>query len=240
MKPETMVPLRYRAVVFDLDDTLTSEAEYQVSAGRAVLRHLSEKTGLSLARVERESEHVSDVERSAYFQTLLPRLGIESDSHQTSRLVELHRGHSPEISWYPDVAPVLESLRGVGAKLGVVTDGYAEAQRRKLAVLRAEELFDAIVVSDEFGRDYWKPHPEPFLRVCAALGVQPDQMIYVGDNPAKDFYISRLLPVVTVRLVRNGTLKGHLDYREGVREQFLLDDIRELTDLFCRLNGAVD
>jgi phosphoglycolate phosphatase len=41
-------------------------------------------------------------------------------------------------------------------------------------------FFDAVVTSDQVGRR--KPHPEPFLHACRALGVAPGEAAVVGDS----------------------------------------------------------
>jgi putative hydrolase of the HAD superfamily len=55
------------------------------------------------------------------------------------------------------VLPRLRRIYGVGC----VTNGRAVVQRNKLRGLQAGDLFDAVVVADELGREYWKPHPLP-------------------------------------------------------------------------------
>src|SRR5262249_6956008 len=39
------------------------------------------------------------------------------------------------------------------------------------------------------GRQYSKPHPRSFEVVERALGGRGDRLVYIGDNPAKDFIV---------------------------------------------------
>ena len=44
--------------------------------------------------------------------------------------------------------------------------------------------FDAVITGDMVTRS--KPDPEIFYMMCEKLGVQPAEMVYVGDNPVRD------------------------------------------------------
>lgn len=227
-----------KAVVFDLDDTLISESHYQKSAQDAVFLHLQNLAGISLEKIKSESEIAEKAPRDQYFQRLLPRLGLTASSQMVSDLINVHRGHLPSISWYPDVLPTLEQLRLRGFKLGVITDGYAVAQHQKLQAVKAAEYFDAIVVSDDLGREYWKPHQKTFLTMASQLGVEAQEMMYVGDNPEKDFFISSSLPITTVRITRTDSLKGDRGYYEGVVEDYVVKSLLEIVELLNHLNES--
>jgi putative hydrolase of the HAD superfamily len=51
-----------------------------------------------------------------------------------------------------------------------------------------------------------------------------DEMIYVGDNPEKDFYISKTYPIKTVRILRAGV---HTDknYFKDIKEDFRIEKL---------------
>jgi putative hydrolase of the HAD superfamily len=147
-------------------------------------------------------------------------------------LVKEYRGHFPDIKFYEDVLTCLSELKGLGIKVGIITDGYAIAQRQKLKAVQADKYFDEIIVTDELGRDYWKPHPKAFELMKEKFKVNFDEMIYVGDNPEKDFYISRTYPIKTVRILRDGVHndKGCL---EGIEADISINYLQEIN---CMLN----
>ncbi|WP_318753436.1 HAD-IA family hydrolase [Globicatella sp. PHS-GS-PNBC-21-1553] len=62
-------------------------------------------------------------------------------------------------------------------------------------MLNLEKYFDKIIVTDELGRAYWKPHPKSFEIMKAHFGVNYNEMVYVGDNPQKDFFIKKSIPL---------------------------------------------
>src|SRR5262249_51308558 len=101
---------------------------------------------------------------------------------------------------YPDAERALRRLEGT--LVGVLTDGMAAVQRRKLRALGLDRRVPCIVVSDDYGLDCWKPSPVPYRAALEQLGVAAGQAVYVGDNPAKDFIGARALGIATVRVRR--------------------------------------
>jgi putative hydrolase of the HAD superfamily len=49
---------------------------------------------------------------------------------------------------------------------------------------KVEEHFQHIVISDEYG--WRKPHPRIFTDALAALSVEPQEALFVGDSPLDD------------------------------------------------------
>jgi putative hydrolase of the HAD superfamily len=83
-----------------------------------------------------------------------------------------------------------------------VSDGHLEVQRRKVDALGLAAWVDAVVLTDEFGRDLWKPHPHAFRECCARLGVFPGDVVVVGDNPERDMRGARAATLPSIRIKR--------------------------------------
>ena len=150
-------------------------------------------------------------------------------------LVDAYRKHFPNISYYNDVMPCLESLKKRGKKTGILSDGYAVAQRQKVRALKAEDDFDIVILTDEIGRDAWKPSPVGFRMIEDKFGLEASEIIYVGDNPEKDFYLSVTAGINTVRIIRESGVYSDRDYYEGVKEDYRIGSLKELTDvIICR------
>ena len=56
-------------------------------------------------------------------------------------------------------------------------------------------------------------------------------MIYVGDNPAKDFHISADLPVRTARIIRENGIYNDREYLDGIKETYRIESLTDLLDL---------
>jgi putative hydrolase of the HAD superfamily len=193
-------PVTLRAVLFDLDDTLYPEQAYVLSGFRAAAQHGAAVLGLDAAALERACVRLFTAgRRSDIFDAALRLLGRPVTPQAVAFLVEAYRTHVPQLHLPEETAMVLRALRP-RYRLGVITDGYAAVQRRKVAALGLEPLVDVIVYTDDWGRAAWKPAPDGFVAALEQLGIAPPQALYVGDNPAKDFIGARALGLQTIRL----------------------------------------
>jgi putative hydrolase of the HAD superfamily len=189
------------AVVFDLDDTLFAERQYVLSGFRAVAAWLDDRHGVSEGPAFSELRDLfeSGVRLNTFDEWLTGRsLG---DAIAAGEMVEVYRNHVPAISPAPGIHELLERL-GHRFRLGLVSDGYAWVQRTKFEALGLARHFEAVVFSDELGREHWKPSPRPFEVVTELLGVAAADSVYVADNPTKDFIGARSIGMATVRLRR--------------------------------------
>ncbi|HZT95990.1 MAG TPA: HAD family hydrolase, partial [Chloroflexota bacterium] len=151
---------RFRAVVFDLDDTLYPERQYVLSGFRAVGRWLERRHGGEAEATAQEMVAISEsVSRGATFDTWLLRHGY--DLGLVGDMVTVYREHRPEIQPFPETESVLEVLRP-HYKLGILSDGYLAVQKLKFEALGLGRYFDAVMFTDELGPDAWKPSPRAF------------------------------------------------------------------------------
>jgi HAD superfamily hydrolase (TIGR01509 family) len=83
------------------------------------------------------------------------------------------------LPWRPGALELLTELKARGIKTALVT-----MSMRNMAQLVADQIefaaFDAIVAGDEVING--KPHPEPYLRACEALGVDPRDTVALEDS----------------------------------------------------------
>lgn len=61
-----------------------------------------------------------------------------------------------------------------------------------MKVIGTEKYFDHIIITEELGSEYWKSHHMAFDLIKQKLEVEFDEMVYVGDNPEKDFFIGSI------------------------------------------------
>ncbi len=235
-----------KAVIFDLDDTLAPERSFVRSGYRAVARSLSgDLAGLSefmsidaedfsAASIERKLNELFEEDSRNVFNRLFDELGVKYDRDDIMSLVKIYREHdiyTELYEYYADAIPAVEMLKARGVKTGILSDGFLVSQQNKVRALGADKIFDAILLTDELGRDFWKPAPQGFLKLADDLAVEPSELMYVGDNPNKDFYISKSLPVTSVRVMRAGSVYENAEYREGVKEQHRINSLTEIKSL---------
>jgi putative hydrolase of the HAD superfamily len=202
------------AVVFDLDDTLYPEADYVLSGFRAVAEWAELHLGIPARKGFRELKSLFDQGvRGDTFDRWL-------DSHHRDsaglvrELVQVYRGHEPRLAPFPAVPELLASL-GRRLRLGLLSDGYLAAQRRKLIALDIAHHFDVIVFTDEWGREFWKPSPRGYQVALRQLHVAAHEAAYVGDNPLKDFAGARHVGMHTIWVRRPGGEYSHLEPPSG-------------------------
>ncbi len=197
-------------IVFDLDDTLTSEQVYAKSGFQAVCRFIQ---GHGVSQDDFFSKMwklFCSGTRGTLFNDVLAEAGIDPAPELVQKLVEVYRTHTPVIALYPDAAGTLDFFHGK-KRLGLISDGYEETQTRKLEALDIRRYFDCIVLTDILGRQFWKPHPAGFEKVMETLGVPGNCCVYIGDNPHKDFATPRSLGWKTVRIQREEGLYSDIE-----------------------------
>lgn len=196
---------RWKAVVFDLDDTLYAESQFVLSGMRAAAAWAQRALGAPAERSYAELQGLFDAgARGDTFNRWLEDRGLASEE-RVAEMVRVYRQHTPQIVPFPQVPALLHRL-GQEYRLGLLSDGYLEVQRRKLAALGLKPYFEAVVFSDQWGRPAWKPSPKPFQSVLRLLAVEADRTVYVADNPLKDFRGARQLGIRTIRLRHPGGL----------------------------------
>lgn len=175
------------AVIFDLDDTLYSEKEYVRSGYHQV------------ARILPQIENAEEKLWSAFEQgkpaidAVLTEAGVW-DAALKDQCLSAYRAHAPQIHLYDGVRQMLEDLRGKGIKIGIITDGRPEGQRKKLEALGLYELVDSVLITDELGgAQFRKPCDIAFRIMQRRFGIPYEDMVYVGDNPDKDFHAPKAL-----------------------------------------------
>ena len=226
----------WRAVVFDLDDTLYPEREYVLSGFGAVAdwvereyRVPADATYGELSTLFEQGVRGNTFDRWLS-QSPIPRSLVP-------QLIQIYRDHTPVIRAFPEVPALLANLRG-RYRVGLVTDGIGSVQRLKLHGLGLANAFDAVVFSDDLDdrRKAWKPSPRPFLAVTAQLGVAAADAVYVGDNPEKDFLGARQAGLGTIWCRHAGGEYAALVPRSA---EYAADDVLDsLSGLARRLDAG--
>ena len=185
---KTAAPLK--GIIFDLDDTLYPEKDYV-------------KSGYSqVARLFPTIPDAAD-QLWQYFQTGKPAIDVFlqaiGQENRKEECVKLYRNHLPDIKLYKEIKPLLLKLKSQGVKLGLITDGRPEGQRNKIKALGLDTLIDDILITDELGGpQFRKPCDIAFRILQLRWNIPFDQLLYVGDNPVKDFLAPRTLGMKTI------------------------------------------
>jgi putative hydrolase of the HAD superfamily len=224
----------FRALVFDLDDTLYIEEDFVKSGYRAVAQRLDEiGCCASEAAFEVMIETLETQGRQMVFPALLEAQPSISLSIQD--LVEIYRQHTPSIELFPGYMELLKQLRRTH-KLGIITDGLPEVQKRKVLALGLSGAMDSILFTWEYGSERQKPHPMPFSMMLDYLGVEPRAALYVGDNPEKDCRGAHGIGMWAALVKRPSRSGGRLGVFPQEKPEFLIETLHELPQILRQMN----
>jgi len=190
-----------RAVFFDLDNTLYDQRSFFRQVFAKVVCYITQQFDIDEVKVEQKIWEIFDARGSLYtglFNDLLQYFDLPS-TELKSILREYHSTPLVDLEVYADAKRFLASVKGQ-YKIGIITNGTPQTQRKKIVCLGLEDVFDIYVCTAEF--DAPKPSSTCFVHAAKALNVETTDSIYVGDNPFVDFQGAKKAGMYTVRLLR--------------------------------------
>lgn len=184
---------QYRAILLDMDNTLFDfdhaeqhsffqvckrygiEADaYAYTAYHAINDYLWKE--LEKGRVEREYLRML---RFSCMLKLMRREDVDAADFNEQYM----DGVASAPGMFPGAADFCRTLLQRGYQLGIVTNGSARNQMRRLQASEIAGLISVVEISENS-----KPKPEPdvFLRAVQQLAVQPEDTLVIGDSLPAD------------------------------------------------------
>lgn len=177
-----------RAVLFDFDDTLQDRFAAVLETAEVLMaEHMpyapaEERT--KRARQMAEANNGGYVDYPVFFKSILERWPWEGLDSVEQLSWKFRREFPKHVKLFPETAQVLQELKRRGYRVGIVTNGGAMMQHRKLDLCGVKPLVDVVLVAGEEG--IYKPEAEIFLRAAARLCTAPENCVFVGDHPVND------------------------------------------------------
>jgi putative hydrolase of the HAD superfamily len=176
-----------RAILFDLDDTLTDRARSIQKLVPQFLAHFQEHLRssdpdeiLCCILAGDKNGYASRRDLAVHLQSSLAWRQVP----EIEQLVNFWHEHFPRCNVErTGVTATLGAFHNHGFKLGVVTNGMP-TQHVKLDALGIVSMMSAIVVSEELGIK--KPDPQIFQTALNQLAVAASEAVFIGDNPILD------------------------------------------------------
>jgi HAD superfamily hydrolase (TIGR01509 family) len=166
---------RTQAVLFDMDGLLIdsepiwSVAEAEIMDWLGGPWNLDVKAACLGKRVDESCRNLVAIAGSEHSP-------IEVMDRLLQRMCQLYRQHLP---WHEGAVELLDALGQRGIPRALVSSSY-----RVLVDVALEEMgprrFELTLAGDEV--TFAKPHPEPYLRAAAALGVAPERCVVFEDS----------------------------------------------------------
>lgn len=215
------------AVLFDLDNTL---CEYRRPGGD-VLALAFEAAGVErffdigeyYARFDEftdDAETIREV-RETCFETLAGERGRDpAEGRAVAAAYAAERDHS-DVRALPGAGDVVRELAGKH-RLGIVTNGGPDMQRRKLSELPFAGAFETVVHAGHEAPA--KPDPAPFELALADLDAPPGRAVHVGDSLSTD------VPGALAAGLQAAWLANGVDHTPDPRPDYRLDSLSDLLE----------
>ena len=174
-------PLAIRAVMIDLDGTLLDTAPDLADAAEAMLQELD----MPVPDMAEIKTYIGNGVSRLVKRCLTRDLHAEPDAALSARALAIFQKHygahvSRKSQPFPGVVEGLQKLQRMGFRLACVTN---KAEQFTLPLLRDTGLlsyFDIVLSGDSLPKR--KPDPLPLLHAANALGVEPSELLLIGDS----------------------------------------------------------
>jgi len=209
-----ILPSSNKVFVFDLDDTLYSERDF-------------EKSGIEFVYNNFNIKHI-ELESILNNRNNWIELMINGSNNQITlqMVLDIYRNHYPTIPLYKDAKVFLEKLLSQGSEMSLITDGRSITQRNKLKALGIDSYFKNIIISEEINSE--KPSEYNFRMVMN--NKDSENYIYIADNPNKDFVTPNKLGWTSICLLDRGqnVHKQNFDISSEYLPLFLINSFEEI------------
>lgn len=197
---------------FDLDDTLHEFRKASRAAAAEVFTYISRHSEIptneladSYAEILSQKTasaftdgRTSDDYRKERFGALLEKHGLDADEDRLILLAALYKDAlANALETKAGALTLLPYLRSIGKKIVIVTEGPQDAQEWTIERLGLSEHMDELVTTNKVGK---AKTDGLFGRVLDALGIEGKDMVYIGDNYARDIVPAREQGITAIYL----------------------------------------
>jgi 2-haloacid dehalogenase len=224
----------YKAIFFDADDTLFDYPRAERASLRACRREfrLRVEPGKLIDSYRRHNRDMwqaferGEIDQATLRLERFRRVAAEFAIPD----LPMHRisaFYLETLSGQHQLVPgALATVRSMARKypLALVTNGIAAVQRRRFAASPIIGYFQAVVISEEVGAV--KPDPRIFAPALQKIGVEAEEVLYVGDSVTSDMAAARNAGMDFCWFNPN-----RIPVPAGQAPTFIIAAIRELRDI---------
>jgi len=232
---------KIKAVIFDLDNTLT---DFMLAKRNAILAAADAMidTGLQMDQktvydtIFKLYDEIGIEHQRVFNKFLEQEVGAVEDKVLASAVCAYRRAREAALVPYPHVLLTIHRLVKDGYKLAVVSDAPRFEAWLRLSYLRLNHFFDVVLAHDD--TKHHKPSPVPFEMALGRLGVAADDAVMIGDWPERDIVGAGGVGLHTVYARYGDTYDTSIRKSDGDSgADFEVDDIMQLLDVIASLNG---
>ena len=188
--------LKPKFIYFDLDDTLLDHRQAERSALGDVYKHFDLFEDRTAERLVNVYQQVNSEQWKQYSQAKITKQELQRNRFEkTLRALQVDPCHYDRVGsqymefyqrhwqWISGAKEAFDSIRQ-RFPVGILTNGFAETQKKKFAEFNLHTYADHLVISEEVGA--MKPHPDVFEYATKLTGHAPDEILYIGDSYHSD------------------------------------------------------
>lgn len=167
-----MISMRYQAVLFDVDGTLTDSESLLVNSLTGAMTELN----IPAPATDLHALAMRNPKR-----VVLEKLGASDVSAALECWNRRLLAMMPDSRLFPGAADAVRALHKMGCRLGVVTARTGAETDSDPAMSPLAPLFTVRACAEDTAEH--KPHPAPLLHCLKQLNLQAKDVLYVGDSP---------------------------------------------------------
>jgi putative hydrolase of the HAD superfamily len=220
---------KFKAILFDLDNTLTDFMRMKEECINASVRAMVE-AGLPLTEKKAHKKFFEfywehGIENQRIFQKFIKKVMGKIDYKVLAAAITAYRRAQVGVLIpYPHTRSTLIKLKEKGLKLGIVSDAPRMRAWMRLTEMDLTDYFDFVITVGDVKR--LKPSKMPFNAALKKLKFKPEQIIFVGDNPKRDIAGAKAMGMKTA-LAKYGVRKPS----KTIKADFDLNSIKDLLKL---------
>lgn len=233
-----MVEKKIKAIIFDLDDTLSNTWE---TLTPLVMRSIAENIaslGINCTD-EQVSQAITQYQnknlRRDLVTYLFDSLGIEKSNEKLATSLDKIKSQNYNIDdisslkLHSEVKPILSELKSK-YPIYLVTEGNPEVQKNKVKHLGLSSFFSNIYYIDKLNK---KTKISAFSQILQSLSLVPDQILCVGNRVDREILEAKKIGIKTC-WVKQGPYKNRLPIVDNEIPDFSINHLRELIST-CKL-----
>ncbi len=233
------------AIIFDVGNTLRivlDDKEFSEAAKKQLLELLEVKgdpqeffdkleTRWKAHRKLSKQNLIEASEKELWTVKLLPDYPIEKIEPLAGKLTRLWRDKDGRRVPRPDVKDTVIELDRRGYKLGIIANTITETEIPDwMEDDQVTDYFKTVILSSKV--IIRKPNPEIYWMAAREIGVEPENCVYVGDNPVRDVEGTRAAGYGMMVLINEpDTLEKEPPTGEYIPDA-TIDNISDLLDIF--------
>lgn len=182
-KSESESLYKFRAVIFDMDNTLHDLHRAAFSAGDALMAYCGFFGDLHF--------YMLNLDKPTMVKESISRYAEDFGIKNTDECLNLFKAAElKSLELFDGIEDMLSELKAGCVKTAIISNSDSKMMKKRLNELGIEKYFDLIVTPETFGVK--KPNPEVYEKTLQALNVTASETAMAGDRIDRDVEPARV------------------------------------------------